>query len=439
MGSLRSRLLLANLVLLPLFLGATGLYLDRGYRLSLHSAAEERLQIYVLTLLAEAEYGHALAMPDNLLEVRLNQHGSGLYAMVSDQTGTVLWRSQSALALENDDVGSSAGDLEPGQSHFRVQDDFYSFVFAVVWQTETGNDVPLRFRVIEAIAPSYAQLNSYRRSLALWLGGSALALLLGQILVLYWGLRPLALIARDIAAIRTGAKDRLSGTYPVEVQALTGNLNALLDSEERRRERTRNTLADLAHSLKTPLAVIRSAGASDPAEFQQLVAEQVDRMEETVNYQLQRTTAGTHSLLRQIEIFPVVDRLVTSLAKVHVDKDIDFELHIAEHATFRGDERDLMELLGNLIDNACKYCVHRVRIVARSEGQRLELIVEDDGCGIPVDLRSAILRRGVRADTSRPGQGIGLAVAADIARGYGGKLIVEDSELGGALLRAALR
>lgn len=431
MRSIRSRLLLANLVLLPIFLGATGLFLDRSFAVSLDSAASERLQVQLLTLLAEADYEDTLTMPTALLEARFNQPNSGLYAAITAPSGEIHWSSPSSVLL---DVATMLGDLEsppPGGRHFGRLGDLYHAALAVSWQTETGDDVPLVFHVLETTSPSNAQRASYRAGLFLWLGGAAFALLLGQALVLLWGLRPLDALAQEITAIEGGKLSRLEGPYPREVQALAGNLNSLIVSEEQRRERTRNTLSDLAHSLKTPLSVIRGADVASP-DYAQLIAEQSDHMERIVSYQLQRASGGTHKLLTLVSVAETVDRLCASLQKVYAAKELQFILHVDPAAQFRGDERDLMEILGNLLDNACKYGSTKVYISAAADADTLSISVEDDGPGIPSHLRDLIQARGARADSVHQGQGIGLAVAADIAASYNGSLSIEEGAFGGA-------
>lgn len=216
---------------------------------------------------------------------------------------------------------------------------------------------------------------------------------------------------------------------------MTSSLNTLLASEKKRRERARDTLSDLAHSLKTPLAVIRSADARDE-DYAQLVKEQTEHMEQIVTYQLQRAVGGSHRLLQMVPLAPVVQRLQTSLLKVYADKGVVIELNTQAHSVFRGDERDLMELLGILMDNACKYGHHKVQVTTTGGGSRpLVITVEDDGEGIPPQVQKAIFERGVRADRQQSGYGIGLAVAADLVESYLGSLQVAKSRFGGAHLR----
>ncbi|NND68972.1 MAG: two-component sensor histidine kinase [Halioglobus sp.] len=435
MQSLAGRLLLASLVLLPLFLGGTGFYLERGYRTSLDAAAEQRLQLQVLTLLAEAEYDVALFMPEQLLEARFNQPGSGLYGAVRRADGTTLWTSPSAVAIEL--PADQPAALAPGQQAFRVGSGLYEYAWSVLWLTDADEELHLSFLVWETTEPAAAQLAAFRGTLLLWLGGAAVALLLGQLLVLRWGLKPLTHLARDLGRIERGEIEQLGGPYPREVQAVTDNLGSLLEVESQRRERSRNTLSDLAHSLKTPLAVIRSGDASAPG-YAELVGEQADRMEQIVGYQLQRASGSAHSLLRMEAVAPVADRLRATLLKVYAEKAQAIEVEIPQDCRFRGDERDLLELLGNLMDNACKYGAARVRVTGSGAGDELVLCVEDDGAGIDPALAEAVLERGARADSLRDGQGIGLAVAADIAQSYGGNISIGPSDLGGAAVRVTM-
>jgi two-component system sensor histidine kinase PhoQ len=435
-GSLAGRLLLASLVLLPLFLGFTGAYLDRAHRLSVEAAQEERLQLQVLTLLAEAEYDGELWLPETLLEARFNQPDSGLYALISSD-GQLLWSSPSSLTLELSSVSAKLPGLAPGESELVQWDDFYQYAYQVLWETEAGEEAPLLFTVLESSGPVAAELDSYRNSLLLWLGSAGLLLLIGQGGILYWGLRPLADLAMDLQCIEAGGSDHLKGDYPREIQTVTDNLNTLLSTEKLRRERVRNTLADLAHSLKTPLAVIRGTSTDGP-EYGSVVDEQVDRMEQIVSYQLQRAVGGSHRLLQTIQVGPVAQRLRVSLLKVYADKAVDIELLIEEQAMFRGDARDLMEMLGNLMDNACKYGRGSVRVSAsKAADGKLRICVEDDGPGIDEALHEQILQRGTQADTQAGGQGLGLAVTVDIVATYRGELDIDRSCMGGALLRVS--
>ncbi|MFK7975899.1 MAG: ATP-binding protein [Halioglobus sp.] len=430
-SSLRTRLLLASTLVVPLFLGGTGWYLERSYERSLETGVEERLKLQVLTLMAEADFDDTLQMPSELLEARFNQVNSGLFGVIRQTDGDVLWRSPSSVAADLPNLNYHQVDTSAGEQGFDKDSGYYTSWYSVLWQTEAGVDVPLLFTTLESTALVNMQLSSLRSSLFLWLGGTTLALLTLQLMVLLWGLRPLRELASDIAKIEAGEAERLQGDYPSEVLPLTKNLNSLLTAERKRRERTRNTLADLAHSLKTPLAVIRSADAQDP-QFTDLVIDQSDQMEKIVSYQLQRASSGAHNLLQLVSVLDTANRLKDTLAKVYAQKSLQITLSIPSACKFRGEERDFMELLGTLMDNAAKYGNSKIQVSASGTGEQLQITIDDDGPGVPEQLRDTILTRGARADTTKPGQGIGLAIANDIAVSYGANIAIAKSPLGGA-------
>lgn len=434
LNSLSGRVVLASLLLLPLFLGVSGLYLERSHRLSIEAAEAERLQLQIFTLLAQAEYDSRLQLPNELIETRLGRPGSGLYARVYGRRGDLLWQSPSAEAIGLSRPDDQPPALAPGQRSFRRLGGLFQVAYQVVWETDEGREIPLLFEVLETTAAVDADLALYRRHLLLWLGGAAILLVLCQLAILAWGLKPLRTLARDIAKVEAGVADGLKGRYPVEVQAVTDNLNTLLNSERQRGERARSTLADLAHSLKTPLAVIASAD-SNAGDYPSLVREQTARMQDIVSYQLQRAVGGTHQLLRAVDVEPLAARLRSSLSKIYADRDTCIELAIPQGTRFRGDQRDLLEMLGNLLDNACKYGRGQVRVHAEQDSRGLQLAVHDNGPGVDAALRQRVLQRGARADSQRQGQGIGLAVVNEIAASYNGTMEITDSPLGGACVR----
>jgi two-component system sensor histidine kinase PhoQ len=435
--SLTGRLILGSALLLPLFLGASGWYLERSHRASLEAGEAERLPLQVLALLAQADYSDGLTLPDQLLEARYHQPNSGLYARITGADGSNLWLSPSAVSLPAAFINQPPPPLAAGERRFNRRDGLYILSLQVLWETSSGQSVPLQFTVMESADPIDADIAVYRRHLLLWLGGSALLLLACQGVVLGWGLRPLRSLAAEVAAIEAGNAERMVGDYPAEVQPLTSNLNALLDGERSRRERVRNTLADLAHSLKTPLAVLRSASTDEPG-FVDLVREQTTHMEQIVNYQLQRSAGGSHKLLQLVPLRPLLERLRDTLLKVYAVRSLTIDIASDAQLHYRGDERDFLEIVGNVMDNACKYGRGKVRVSAIGGGSSpLTLVVEDNGPGIPEGERARILQRGMRLDQLGPGHGLGLAVAADIMQSYRGSLSIENGEHGGA--RVVLR
>jgi two-component system sensor histidine kinase PhoQ len=295
--------------------------------------------------------------------------------------------------------------------------------------------------VAEDLQPFEQQLSAYRKNLWGWLGATALLLLIAQSLTLRWGLRPLRRLADDVSKLEHGERQQIDGDYPTEVRGVTENLNTLLTHERARQKRYRDALADLAHSLKTPLALVRGALNESKAqpELAQTLEEQVDRMDRIVGYHLQRAAAsGRSGLIAPQPLRPAAERVLKALSKVYADKRIATQLEVDPALRFRGDEADLLEMLGNVLDNACKWCRSQVRVSAKLNGARLSVCVEDDGPGIAAADAQRVQERGVRADQSVPGQGIGLAVTRDIVEAYDGEIAIGTSRLGGAAVTLVL-
>ncbi|MEH6469975.1 MAG: ATP-binding protein [Halopseudomonas sp.] len=434
--SLNARLGLASCLLLPLIIGITALILDQANRLSLEQAVRERLELQTYVLLGAAEAGGGvLWMPPSLQEPRFSQLGSGLFGLVSNEQGKTLWRSESSLGAE---LQPPAEKPDIGTPLFGITEEglfFYSY--RVLWEIESGQVTEFLFTTLERPDRFNAALVGYRTHL--WSGLALLGLLLlaAQAVLMRWGLKPLQWLARDIKAIETGQQQQLEGRFPLEVLPLTRNLNLLLDTERSRRQRYRNTLADLAHSLKTPLAVLRNQADAEPTqqEWQQAqkqLQQQVDRMDQIISHQLGRAgSVSAHTLLQRVSIQQVAERIGQAMAKVYPDRYRQFDVAGPE-LSFVGDERDLMEVLGNLIDNGFKYGNGLVKVSTSQQPSQLLISVEDDGSGVAESLRQSILERGTRADSLAPGQGIGLSVVRDILQSYGGQLELDDSPLGGA-------
>jgi two-component system sensor histidine kinase PhoQ len=360
-----------------------------------------------------------------------------VYARVLDASAGTLWRSGSSLGLEIDYPAPAA----PGVAVFartRGSDgaELFAIAYTIRWTMDTGNARDFVIQVAEHRAPYQAEIARFRGSLWVWLAGAAIVLLAVQGVVLRWSLAPLRQVTREVAEVETGGKRSLDGQYPRELQPLTRNLNLLVANSAAQLERYRNALGDLAHSLKTPLAVLRNEIDELPEESRPRdnLAEQIARMDRTIQYQLQRAAvSGRTALAPSVRIAPVAERIRRSMLKVYADKDIDIELAVGPHCRFKGDEGDLTELLGNLIDNACKWGNRRVRFSGIRTGPKLTLKIEDDGPGLPQDALAELRSRGARGDVSVPGQGIGLAIVDElVARVYGGTFNVDKSPLGGA-------
>ena len=308
-----------------------------------------------------------------------------------------------------------------------------------LWR-ELGRSHPIR--TTGAVGPGGGaklnrEINAFQQTLWAWLGGTALLLLLSQTALLEWGLAPLRRIASEIRRIEQGVQAEVEGSYPVEIAALTDNLNVLIKQERLRQTRYKEALSFLAHSLKTPLAVLRSA-VSEPAQQAATVRLQVARMDDIVQHQLGRAAAsGMTRFAPFLTLSPVLHRIRDSLVKVYADKDLRFAIECPADLAWRLDEGDAFELFGNTMDNAAKWARHQVAVSLWRDGDRLNVRVDDDGPGFG-DTRK-ILQLHVRGDELVPGHGVGLAVVNDLVASHEGSLDLTRSELGGARLDIVLR
>jgi len=445
MRSLSSRLLVSVSVLLMLFFGATIAVLDTAFTEAGEQARRDILDGHLVTLLAAAEPDDKgdLVMPDRLREPRFERIGSGLYAELRDVAGAVLWRSRSALGLEvPGGVVPELGNHLFARESLEDETPLLTLSLAVEWELDDGETKPYVFKVAESLDSFNAQVSGFRRQLFGWFAAVALTMLLAFSMLLRGLLKPLRLIETEITEIEEGNRVSLSGEFPTELIGVARNMNLLIDSERARSDRYRYTLDNLAHSLKTPLAAMRALLNDRQSEgFSGRFNEQIDRMDEIVRYQLRKPAASVadNLVLQSVAVEKEVTRLVDGLRKVYHDKHPDFDVRVEKGMQFRGDTGDFLELAGNLLDNACKWCERRVRISivpsvgARAIASGMVLTVSDDGPGIPQDAADALLERGMRLDEATPGHGIGLAVVKDIARSYGGRLKIRKSEdLGGA-------
>ncbi|MEN8106593.1 MAG: ATP-binding protein [Pseudomonadota bacterium] len=447
MRSLHSRLLLAASLVLAGFLGATGLALDKAFRVSAEAAMQDRLQSHIYALLAAADEDDngRMTPPQELPEPRFSKPDSGLYAVITSGNGKPLWHSTS---LTGRNINVTEQQM-PGKRHFsrlaRSGMQLYALALGVAWEDDAGTEALYTFTVAEDTTVFQTEIDSFRSTLWRWLGGMALVLLLAQGVILRWGLRPLRTVSNDLQQIEKGRADRLDGHYPRELTGLTSSLNSLIEHSKAVQIRYRNSLDDLAHSLKTPLAILQSSppdSSRNPDTSHALVREQVERMDEIISHQLQRAAvSGRTTLAKPVSVGKVVERLVRSLDKVYREKQLTVNLELDPSASFTGDEADLTEVLGNLLENAYKYCHRAVRVCVRTgpHTDGVEISIEDDGPGIAADQVDTVLQRGKRMDESIPGQGLGLSMASEIITVYGGQLAFAVSPLGGTLLRVSFR
>ncbi|MEI6068835.1 MAG: ATP-binding protein, partial [Methylococcaceae bacterium] len=399
--SLSFRLLIAEGLVLAAFFALVAIVLEQGFRESAEQALRETLQVQAYSLLSAAKLDNTgeLIMPSSLHDPRLTSPGSGLYGFIQ-QAKKPVWRSPSAIGLEV----IVPPELSAGDSAF-VLDKHRRYVlhYAVLWQNLDGIKREFIFTVAEDARFVGSQVEQLQQTLRFWLLIIGVVLVFIQFALLRWSLKPLRSIVKDLEAIEQGKKTLLDGHYPTELEGLAGNLNAFITHERAHLERYRNNLADLAHSLKTPLAILRGCVESF-SDNKETVQEQISRINQIVEYQLQRAAAkGEHKTSKTVDVSVVINKIIASLNKVYIDKGINFELTIPEQCLVYCEEGDMYEIVGNLLDNACKWCLHSVKVsiaLNQRKSRRnffLLLEIEDDGPGIPVGKFNDILKRGIRA------------------------------------------
>jgi two-component system sensor histidine kinase PhoQ len=431
MTSLRARQLFAASLVLAAFIALCGAGLEQAFHSSALDAEEDKLQglAYALLGAAEANSNGDLAVPETRLpDPRLANPQSGLQAAIVDERGGLIWGSPSLA-----DESPLPMAQEVGTWQFQEKDEWFSLKFGLRWLDRA--DAPRRYTllILENDTSFQSQLRTYRRTLWGWLGGAALTLLAAQLLVLRWSLMPLRKLANELHGIETGQQGRIESVYPSELTSLTGALNSMIQAERNQQSRYRNALGDLAHSLKTPLAVLHGVTDEDVRDsaVRDKLREPLSRIQQITDYQLRKAaTAGRRTLSGPVALRPLAEKIASALHKVYADKGMHFIIDIAPGLRLRADEGDLYELIGNLLDNAAKWCKRQVRLGANLAGRDLELIVDDDGPGFP-DNTGNLLERGVRADSQVPGQGIGLAAVNDLVGVYDGKIELQRGPLGG--------
>ncbi|HEX2545497.1 MAG TPA: ATP-binding protein [Ramlibacter sp.] len=436
--SIRARLLLGAALVLVAFMAGAGFAVQRAHADSVQAVHFGRLQSTVYLLLARAELDEtgALVMPPSLAEPRLSLPQSGLYASIWNASSDEQWRSASTVGADppfrRAGVGTGEWRNEAVEGTGRG---WLAVSYGVNWAV--GNrKAPLVLSVVEDRAEFDRELAVFARTLWSWLGGAGVLLLLAQLLLLRWGLSPLSRVAGEVRRIEGGEQQRIEGRYPQELEPLTDNLNTLIQQERVRQTRYKEALSFLAHSLKTPLAVLRNALA-DPAQLPQAVQQQVARMDDIVQHQLGRAGAsGASRFAPAMLVAPVMERIRDALVKVYADKGLALTTECAPDLSWRIEEGDLFEMLGNTMDNAAKWAKSQVRARAWREGSTLLLQVEDDGPGFSDT--EAVLQIHVRGDERVPGHGVGLAIVNDLVASHGGKLTLTRGELGGGLVRMEL-
>lgn len=439
--SLHLRLMIGAATLAVIFMLLMLPALQGAFSLALRGSIEQRLASDVTTLISAARVENGrLLMPSVLPGEQFNLPGSRLLGYIYNRQGDLVWRS---LATEDEFIDYQPRYDGKGSEFTTIRESNGEefFVYDVEIKLLGGRNAAFSIVALQPVRGYQETVTELRQKLYLGFGAALIVLLALLWLGLTWGLRALRGLSQELDQVESGQRESLSENHPSELLRLTGSLNRLLRSEREQRIRYRDSLDDLAHSLKTPLAVLQGVSeniAKRPEDVEQarILQSQIERMSQQIGYQLQRASLRKSGLVRHhVRLRPVVESLCNTLEKVYRDKQVKVTLDLPDECVVPMEEGALLEMLGNLLENAYRLCLGQVRVSLRPSETGDELCVEDDGPGVPENQRERILQRGERLDRQNPGQGIGLAVVKDIIESYNARLTLDDSPLGGAAFR----
>lgn len=442
LNSLALRLLLSSVIWSVLALIVAGVLLSALYQHSVERGFDQRLNVYLKILVAAqavAEDPMRMEAP-TLTEPNFDLVLSGWYWQVSKTDGEVIIASRSLFAetlptvdieelVLNDDGIASFYAIGPGNNTLRF----------------VARDISMegQERVVIVVAGNASEIqqdiNRFRRRVFLTLTALGFVLAISTFAQVNWGLRPLSMVARGLNDVREGRSDDLRGSFPTEIEPLVTELNALIGFNKKVVERARTHVGNLAHALKTPISVLRNEASDYKTPLSAKVVEQIDVMQGQVNYHLDRAQiiAKSGVLSAAHPVRPTIDGLVRAMAKIYREKGIDIDVKVAPTLKFSGEKQDLEEALGNLIDNACKWCRSSIVISGNQEKAMLVLDIDDDGPGLSTQEQKLAIKRGERLDEQTPGSGLGLSIVRDLTNAYGGDFTLARSPLGGLRARLA--
>jgi signal transduction histidine kinase len=448
-NSLAFRLIASSAAIAIVLLVAAAFLINSLFYQALERNFDSRLRAVLDGLIANVEVADdgAPAMTQPLADARFSLPLSGWYWQVRKPSGDETQVLTSASLLETR-LKPNASDLRnrngEGVAAFYMADSEGKSLRAIEQKFKLfGSEEDYEFIVAGNFDELSAEVAAFRRILYGVLTLLGLGLIAATLAQVIFGLRPLKAMQAGLNAIREGKAEKLEGNFPSEIQPVATELNLLIGSNAEVLERARTQVGNLAHALKTPLSVLTNEAASNPSLLATRVSEQTEIMRTHVNLYLDRArrAARAGTLGAAVEVEPVAAALVRTLLRINKDRNLVIEANVSRMLKFRGERQDLEEMLGNLLDNACKWGKSHVTLTARTSSARngrpfLELAVDDDGPGIPEERRAAALQRGARLDESMPGSGLGLNIVQETSAMYGGVLQLEQSPLGG--LRAAL-
>ncbi|UJF21075.1 ATP-binding protein [Shewanella sp. OMA3-2] len=371
-----------------------------------------------------------------ITEAQDNDNIETSYIMATcDEQYTSLWRSELAKDLSLTNICEKYNLIKnDSQAYFLEFEGLHTYLVFKLSTLIEGK--PFHLLILQDAEAIKKELKKFNRltyfRLAIVLGAAFFLLVSAA----YWGMLPLKQLKQELLKLKQGKQQNLSNDYPVELQEITQSLNQLLDQNQQRQTRYQNAMNDLAHSLKTRLAAsiaLIDDTSLNAKDKESQILTQIEDMDHLVKYQLKRAMMGRQGLLKEhTEIKPILEQLVLMLSKLYQRKNINFIIHCPDELAFPVSKGDLMELCGNLIENAAKFCISTIEVTVQQYNGLLRLQVDDDGPGVEEAYKQKIFQRGVRADTQHNGQGIGLAVCFELVSSYAGTFQIQTSHLEGA-------
>lgn len=447
MLDLRRRSLVRRLILIAgiwtlLVVLVAGVFLTAQFRSAAIRRFDQSLAVLTDDLYAGSTVEDGQLRAPVLTDIRATRAYSGRYWVILDKRmdGAMKPVERSRSLFDSDLMLSSEQidklDAQPGQTQYfnmhGPQDK--PLRAAAILARLPGYADPVVFLAAEDRTPIDADANRFARITAialLILGGG---LILGMVVQVRFGLQPLFRLRREVASVRRGKAEKVEGIYPDELEPLARELNALLAHNQEVVERQRTHVGNLAHALKTPLSVMLTEASQQPGQLAEVVERQAQTMREQVDHHLRRARAAARSQTsgERTPVEPILDELAVTLERIFQDKGVEIDWRCPEDLCFQGEKQDFMELAGNVMENAGKWCKGRIRAEAAPSGEaRMILTVDDDGPGLPPEERAQALKRGQRLDENAPGSGLGLSIVDELTRAYGGSVQLGESPMGG--------
>lgn len=442
-NSLAFRLILIAAAWTAVALLAAGLILTSLYQRTVERTFDENLDNYLKAIIAEItrQWPDDIETVDNLGETLFGTLYSGWYWQVARE-GEVVAKSQSLLFGILGVPPTATERDEQNLSRYTATGPGGEVIRAIEWVGEINEEASFQIIVSGNATDLRAEIATFRTSVVLTLAVFGIVLIVSTFIQIRWGLGPLEQVRRGLASLRRGRETRLSGTFPAEIEPLVNELNALLESNQQIIDRARTQVGNLAHALKTPLSVITNEARAAKTPLADKICEQAELMRSQISHYLDRAriAAQTEVIGAFTDVEPVLARLGRAMNRIYGDKGIVVEVKVPAGVSFRGEQQDLEEIVGNLADNACKWAKSKVTIdvayLFDPEKPRMQIRIDDDGPGLTAEQRERAMKRGNRLDESKPGSGLGLSIVTDLVGLYGGTFRLDVAPTGG--LRAEI-